>query len=130
MISTSHDYLKWDVNGIFCNDYGYNKNDGTKNSLPSNQPFGAWIKALGTGWYGPALYELTALSKVVTAVNSGLRRIGAGELDGFFWASTQYSNDHAYFVCITEGTFMGYSNGFYTWVNKDNTQQCIGMKKF
>lgn len=131
IISLDQDYIKWDVNGIFCTDYKcYNSSDGSKNQLPSNQPFGAWVKGHGDGWYGPATNELTALNKVVSTVNTTLRSNSYPRIDGFYWASTCSDNNNAYIVCVTETTYMGYNGGWTGKNSKDNNRSVRAMKKF
>ncbi len=131
ILSLDEDYLKWDVNGIFCTDYSsYNSSDGSKNNMGSTQPFAKWIKMHGTGWYGPAKNELCFSKSNLEIINKALSSKGYVTLDGFYWSSTQKNNNQSYVVTVTTTGYMGYSNQHSFVHQKDNTNSVRAMKKY
>ena len=131
IVSLDQGYMKWDANGAFSNSASCRSSeDGSYNSLPSGQPYGIWVYNHGSGWYGPARRELSNLCNVLSTVNSTLTANGYDILKGFYWSSTQYLSDTAYFVCVAESSYMGYSPGWYSYNTKDQMRSVCAMKKF
>lgn len=111
IISLDQDYLKWDINGIFCTEYpAYNSSDGSKNNMGSTQPYAKWVKAHGSEWFGPAINQLKISKTDLALINNTLRELNKTEMNGFYWSSTQKNNNQAYIMTVTENGYMGYSN--------------------
>lgn len=131
IVSLDQDYIKWDNNGIFCTDYSaYNSSDGSKNNIGTTQPFGSWVAKHGSGWFGPARYQLSFSKSNLAAINKGLRSLNKTELDGFYWSSTQRDNNTAWVVTVTENGYMGYSNQYDFYNSKDENRLVRAMKYF
>lgn len=130
MVSLIHSSKKWDTSGLFCTDtYAYNENDGSCNTLPSNSPLKQWINSnFDATWYCPARGELVTLCNNISVVNSTLTSHGYSAHEGFYWSSTQYDNNNAYIVCVTN--YMGYSNGWSGYNTKNVTNSAMAVKKF
>lgn len=124
-------WVQWSTSGIGCTYYG-NKNttDGSKNKLSSSMPYGKWIYEHGTGWYGPATGELKALNSVLDKVNPTLYENGYSELHAIYWASTEYANNEAYAVCVTQRTVCGFDGGWMAYYSKDQHNNGRAMKHF
>ena len=129
-VSLIHSSKKWDNSGLFCTDtYSYNENDGSNNTLPSDSPLRQWINSnFDATWYCPARGELSTLCNNITAVNNTLTSHGYSAHENFYWSSTQYDNNHAYVVCVTN--YMGYANGWTGYNSKNVTNGAIAIKKF
>lgn len=131
IISLDQDYLKWDVNGLFCTDYSsYNSSDGSKNNMGSTQPFAKWVRSHGSDWFGPAINQLKISKADLALVNKTLRDLNKTEMDGFYWSSTQKNGNQAYIMTVTETSYMGYSNMHSFYNNKDNSRQVRAMRYF
>lgn len=131
IISLDQNYLVWDVNAIFCTDYSaYNSSDGSKNNMGSSQPFAKWVNGHGTGWFGPARYQMHFSAANLKLINDGMRKAGVTTLHGFYWTSTQKDNNNAYAVTVTESSFMGYTNGSDFFAGKDDKRYVRAMKYF
>ena len=122
---------EWDIRGIFAPSYGCtNTERGLLNDIPLDQPFGRWVKNLGSGWYGPARGELQTLSSVILEVNNKLQKAGRDKIEGSFWSSTENSASRAYVVFIANTTYMGVANGKIVSHTKSETNAFIAVKKF
>ena len=124
-------HLKWDTSGIFCYGYGNTDSyDGSYNSGPSSTSLAyGWCKNHGKGWYLPAKNELVTLGYNYSVVKSSFINSGySAPPASIYWSSTEYDDDHAYIVCV--GGTSGYQSGWTSWVNKDNGETVIAVKKF
>lgn len=131
IISLDQKSLKWDVNGIFCTDYSaYNNNDGSKNKIGTSQPFGSWVAQHGSGWFGPARYQLRFTASDLTAINKGLKSLGYQPLNGFYWSSTQRDNNTAWVMTVTDSSYLGYSNQSSFYNSKNQERNARAMKYF
>lgn len=130
IVSLIHSNKKWDNSGLFCTDtYAYNETDGSNNALPSDSPLRQWINSnFDASWYCPARGELLTLCNNITIVNNTLTNHGYDAHENFYWSSTQYDNNHAYVVCVTN--YMGYANGWTGYNSKNQTNGAIAIKKF
>ena len=131
IVSLDQDYLKWDVNSLFCTKYNCNStSDGSSNNMGSSNPYAKWVKAHGDGWYGPARNQLIIYAENLAKINQGLRSVGGKEIDGMYWSSTEYNNNTAWVTTATETSYLGYSNGDYFYNSKDVNRSVIAMKNF
>ncbi len=131
IVSLDTKYLKWDTSGIFCTKYGNtNSYDGSYNRGPTSTSLAyGWCKNHGEGWYLPAKEELIDLGYYFSKVRNSFNNSGYTAPDnGMYWSSTEYSSDHAYIVCV--GGTSQYDSGWSSWVNKDNGESVIAVKKF
>lgn len=131
ILSLDQAYLQWDINGIVNTDYSaYYSYDGKKNDIGTTSPYAKWIKGHGSGWYGPARYQLIFSKADLKLINTSLRSLNATIMNGFYWSSTQYSGNHAYVVTVTEGEYMGYDNQNTFYNSKDQNRSVRAMKDF
>lgn len=131
IVSLDQDYLKWDTNGFFSQSCSAsNTSDGSKNKLPSNQPYGRWVADHGPDWFGPAKGQLKFSTSNLKLINEGLRQVNGTVLEGMYWSSTQQTSNEAYVVTITETTYLGYSNQYEFHNTKDELRSVRAMKYF
>lgn len=131
IVSLDQGKMQWDVNSLFCTDYGCNSNsDGSKNNMGNTQPFAKWVRNHGADWYGPARYELRLSREEISAINSTLSSKGYPILRGFYWTSTEHSSNTAYVVTVCTDGYMGYSNQFDFYNSKNQNNSTIAFKKF
>ena len=131
IVSLDQDYLKWDNSGIFCYNYrSYNSSDGSLNEIGSSQPFHKWIKSHGSGWFGPARYQLSFSKSNLEKINNTLKSKGYTILDGMYWSSTQKDNNTVWVVTVTETSYMGYRNQDSFYNSKDQGRSTRAMKYF
>lgn len=136
IISLSESSGKWDSYSTISNFAGAfsgtNGEVNTKKITGNHFPAATWCKNVGTGWYFPARYELTAFSDNIKEINKSLRVKGATEIGGLYWSSTEHDKyqDLAYIVCLTETSYSGYDSGWSSYNTKTNVRSVRAMKKF
>lgn len=131
IISLDEDYLKWDLNGIFCTRYYCRStSDGSLNNMGNTNPYAKWVNGHGAGWYGPARGQLVISKENLAKINRGLRAVNGTVFEGFYWSSSEYDANIAWITTVTETSYMGYSNGHYFYNNKDNSRNVRAMKNF
>lgn len=131
ILSLDQDYIQWDRQGLFCTDYRcYNTSDGSKNDMGKVEPFAKWVYNHGSGWYGPAQYELFFSKSDLEKINSTLKSGGYPVMNGFYWSSTQYNGNNSYVVTATESFYMGYENKYTFYNTKSEKKSVRAMKKY
>lgn len=133
IVSLDTGYGMWDTNGLFGKRYYCTSSvNGASNKIPTNQPYGGWVKKHGTEWYGPAKNELTELSEVITTVNATLVENGYSKIEGYFWSSTENSTyySQAYVVCVAEKGYIVSPNGKVFSNSKDVNHSFLAVKSF
>ena len=83
-------------------------------------PAFVWCRNKGDDWYLPAVYELEAIYKNKSVINSTLAEHGGTALsdDGWYWSSTEYADNAefcAWSVYMYYGLAYNYGklNGIY-----------------
>ena len=77
----------------------------------------------------PAQEELVYLGYYYSTIKSSFINAGYSAPEAsIYWSSTEYDNNNAYIVCV--GNWSGYQSGWTSWVNKDNGEMVIAVKKF
>ncbi len=132
IVSLDQGYLEWDEESLFNKNYYCNSiYDGSLNDMGNINPFAKWVRAHGTGWYGPALEQLFFTKENLKKINQGLRSVGGKELNGFYWSSSEYKVSYAWVTTITETSYAGsYTNGYYFYNSKNQGHSVIAMKNF
>lgn len=133
IVSLDQGYGEWDTMGFFSSRcYCTSTTDGSLNKIPTNKPFGMWVKGHGSGWYGPARDELKTLSKVLSVVNDALSKSGYNKIEGFFWSSTEDTTyySQACIVCVAENGYITSPNGRVFSNTKDEKRSFLAVKSF
>lgn len=135
IVSLDHASLYWDTETLFASKRGCgNTSDGSVNTpkMPSSSErmlAGPWCTNHGDGWYCPARGELVTLANSIKKVNATLETFGYSPLSGYFWSSTEYSNNSAYEVCLVPWNSTS-SSGSYSAVGKGQSYAVCAIKKF
>lgn len=134
IVSLDQGYGEWDTQGFFSKRcYCTSTTNGAINKIPTNKPFGEWVKNHGNEWYGPAREELKTLSRVISTVNKTLSQNGYTNIGNIYWSSTedsQYYSSQAYVVCVAEKGFITTTNGTVYSHTKDEHHGFIAVKTF
>lgn len=136
VISLDETECSWDRNSF--PDYkgansGDNGQNNTKRIGTTSSPACSWCTSKGDEWYFPARFELTKLSKNITAINKSLNALGYTSINSFYWSSTEYganAQDLAYIVCLSESKCEGYDSGWSAYNSKSITRKVRAMKSF
>ena len=74
-----------------------------KRSDSDQYPAFVWCRKKGANWHLPAKEELMAIHNNYSAINSTLAEYGTQLTDEWHWSSTDYDEDHAWVVSMTNG---------------------------
>ena len=80
----------------------------------SKYPAFKWCADIGEGWYLPAFNELKAIYDQKDTINATLSANGMdvlGSKDSWLWSSSEYSNNSAYTINISNGYVNGHGKG-------------------
>ena len=81
--------------------------DGAANTdkIASGSAAAKWCRAIGATWYLPARSELGTIYNNKSTLNKTLSAIGGTTLGtGYYWSSTEYTSDDAYYISFSNGS--------------------------
>lgn len=105
LVSKTESTAKWQTAAATTN--GNRTWDGTYNTnLMTNSPARNWVEGLGSGWYLPAVDELSLLWNARYTANNALYNGGNTLLttSGNYWTSTELDTGQAIYIGFFSGT--------------------------